>query len=181
MVDVKIVSATNMEIEQLFESGCIRKDLLYRLGTVRLEIPPLHERPVDLAPLAKQFIREFNIEMGRNILDLTEEVYELFTLYDWPGNVRELRNIIENAFNLCSGRFIEKDDLPKYMINAVSINNKHYSSTYEKGLKCTMEEIEKDIIIHTLNNSNTKAEVARKLKLSKQALQYKLEKYGLDS
>lgn len=181
MVDVKIVSATNMEIEQLFESGCIRKDLLYRLGTVRLEIPPLHERPVDLAPLAKQFIREFNIEMGRNILDLTEEVYELFTLYDWPGNVRELRNIIENAFNLCSGRFIEKDDLPKYMINAVSINNKHYSSTYENGLKCTMEEIEKDIIIHTLNNSNTKAEVARKLKLSKQALQYKLEKYGLDS
>lgn len=180
MVDVKIVSATNMNIDQLFESGRIRKDLLYRLGTVRLEIPPLRDRLVDLGPLSKNFIREFNMEMNRNILDLTEEVYEMFNLYDWPGNVRELRNVIENAFNLCAGRFIERDDLPKYMVNALSVTEEHYRNTYEKGLKSAMDEIEKDIILHTLNNSTTKAEVARKLKLSKQALQYKLEKYNLD-
>lgn len=180
-VDVKIVSATNMEIDELFASGCIRKDLLYRLGTVRLEIPPLHQRLVDLAPLAKHFIHDFNIEMGRDILDLTEEVYELFNLYNWPGNVRELRNIIESAFNLCSGRFIEKDDLPQYIINTLNHATKRYQAAYEKGLKVTLDEIEKDILLHTLNHSETKADVARKLKLSKQALQYKLEKYNLDS
>lgn len=181
MVDVKVVSATNMEIEKLFSSGCIRKDLLYRLGTVRLEIPPLVERLADLAPLVKHFINEFNVEMDRDILDLTEEVYEMFNSYSWPGNVRELRNIIESAFNLCSGRFIEKDDLPQYIVNDLNIKNKKYQTAYERGLKATLEDFEKDIILHTINVSQSKAEVARKLKISKQALQYKLEKYGLEN
>lgn len=180
MVDVKIVSATNMEIDKLFSSGCIRKDLLYRLSTVRLEIPSLNYRRADLAPLIKHFIHEFNIEMNRDILDVTEEVYGLFNSYSWPGNIRELRNIIESAFNLCAGRFIEKDDLPQYIFNAVTLKDARYQKAYESGLKAALEAFEKEIIMHTLEECNTKADVARKLKLSKQSLQYKLEKYDLD-
>lgn len=179
-VDVKIVTATNEKIDDIFENGAVRKDLLYRLSTVRLEIPPLRRRIVDIAPLTKHFIREFNYDMNRDLIDLTEEVYELFTSYQWPGNVRELRNIIEGAFNLCSGRFIEKKDLPNYLITNAYVKHTNYEAACEKGLKYTMDQIEKDIIVSVLSQCGSRAEAARRLKLSKQAFQYKLQKYELE-
>lgn len=179
-VDVKIISAINESTETIHESGSLRKDLIYRLNTVCLKIPPLRERIVDIAPLSKSFIKEFNYDMSKNIIDLTEEVYDIFSGYDWPGNVRELKNIIEGAFNLCDGRFIGKQDLPEYLIKKDYIKTSGHQMTYQVGLKNAMEQIEKDIIVETLKDSSCRAEAARKLKLSKQAFQYKLEKYKLE-
>lgn len=179
-VDVKIISAINESTETIHESGSLRKDLIYRLNTVCLKIPPLRERIVDIAPLSKSFIKEFNYAMSKNIIDLTEEVYDIFSGYDWPGNVRELRNIIEGAFNLCDGRFIGKQDLPEYLTKKDYIKASSHQMTYQMGLKNAMEQIEKDIIVETLKDSSCRAEAARKLKLSKQAFQYKLEKYKLE-
>ena len=179
-VDVKIISAINESTETIHESGSLRKDLIYRLNTVCLKIPPLRERIVDIAPLSKSFIKEFNYAMSKNIIDLTEEVYDIFSGYDWPGNVRELKNIIEGAFNLCDGRFIGKQDLPEYLIKKDYIKTSDHQMTYQVGLKNAMEQIEKDIIVETLKDSSCRAEAARKLKLSKQAFQYKLEKYKLE-
>jgi arginine utilization regulatory protein len=179
-VDVKIISAINESTETIHESGSLRKDLIYRLNTVCLKIPPLRERIVDIAPLSKSFIKEFNYAMSKNIIDLTEEVYDIFSGYDWPGNVRELKNIIEGAFNLCDGRFIGKQDLPEYLIKKDYIKTSGHQMTYQVGLKNAMEQIEKDIIVETLKDSSCRAEAARKLKLSKQAFQYKLEKYKLE-
>lgn len=179
-VDVKIISAINESTETIHESGSLRKDLIYRLNTVCLKIPPLRERIVDIAPLSKYFIKEFNYAMSKNIIDLTEEVYDIFSGYDWPGNVRELRNIIEGAFNLCDGRFIGKQDLPEYLTKKDYIKTSGHQMTYQVGLKNAMEQIEKDIIVETLKDSSCRAEAARKLKLSKQAFQYKLEKYKLE-
>ena len=179
-VDVKIISAINESTETIHESGSLRKDLIYRLNTVCLKIPPLRERIVDIAPLSKSFIKEFNYAMSKNIIDLTEEVYDIFSGYDWPGNVRELKNIIEGAFNLCDGRFIGKQDLPEYLIKKNYIKTSGHQMTYQVGLKNAMEQIEKDIIVETLKDSSCRAEAARKLKLSKQAFQYKLEKYKLE-
>ena len=179
-VDVKIISAINESTETIHESGSLRKDLIYRLNTVCLKIPPLRERIVDIAPLSKSFIKEFNYAMSKNIIDLTEEVYDIFSGYDWPGNVRELKNIIEGAFNLCDGRFIGKQDLPEYLIKKDYIKTSGHQMTYQVGLKNAMEQIEKDIIVETLKESSCRAEAARKLKLSKQAFQYKLEKYKLE-
>ena len=179
-VDVKIISAINESTETIHESGSLRKDLIYRLNTVCLKIPPLRERIVDIAPLSKSFIKEFNYAMSKNIIDLTEEVYDIFSGYDWPGNVRELKNIIEGAFNLCDGRFIGKQDLPEYLIKKDYIKTFGHQMTYQVGLKNAMEQIEKDIIVETLKDSSCRAEAARKPKLSKQAFQYKLEKYKLE-
>ena len=179
-VDVKIISAINESTETIHKSGSLRKDLIYRLNTVCLKIPPLRERIVDIAPLSKSFIKEFNYAMSKNIIDLTEEVYDIFSGYDWPGNVRELKNIIEGAFNLCDGRFIGKQDLPEYLIKKDYIKTSGHQMTYQVGLKNAMEQIEKDIIVETLKDSSCRAEAARKLKLSKQAFQYKLEKYKLE-
>lgn len=179
-VDVKIISAINESTETIHESGSLRKDLIYRLNTVCLKIPPLRERIVDIAPLSKSFIKEFNYAMSKNIIDLTEEVYDIFSGYDWPGNVRELKNIIEGAFNLCDGRFIGKQDLSEYLIKKDYIKTSGHQMTYQVGLKNAMEQIEKDIIVETLKDSSCRAEAARKLKLSKQAFQYKLEKYKLE-
>lgn len=180
-VDVKIISATNEASETLHNSGNIRKDLMYRLNTVSLELPPLRDRIIDIGPLSKYFISEFNYSMNKNILDLTDEVYEIFSGYYWPGNVRELRNIIEGAFNLSSGKFIEKSQLPEYMTKKEYMSKSNYQKTCEIGLKKAIEQIEKDIITETLKNSCCRADAAHKLKLSKQSLQYKLEKYNLEN
>ncbi|MFQ9426898.1 MAG: sigma-54 interaction domain-containing protein [Anaerovoracaceae bacterium] len=179
-VDVKIISAVNDSQDGAAGSPNIRKDLLYRLNTVCLNIPPLRERIVDIGPLAKFFINEFNYHMNKNILDLTDEVYAIFSDYHWPGNVRELKNIIEGAFDLSSGRFIEKKDLPEYLTKKEYAPDSNYMKTCKVGLKGAMEQIEKEIILETLKDSSCRAEAARKLKLSKQSFQYKLEKYQLE-
>lgn len=179
-VDVKIISAVNDSQNFASGSASIRKDLLYRLNTVCLNIPPLRERIVDIGPLSKYFINQFNYQMNKNIIDLTDDVYGIFSDYQWPGNVRELKNIIEGAFNLSSGRFIERRDLPEYMRKKDFARSSNYMETCRIGLKGAMEQIEKDIIIETLKDSSCRAEAARKLKLSKQSLQYKLEKYQLE-
>ena len=172
-VDVKIISAVNGGTENL------RPDLLYRLNTVTLEIPPLRERIADIGPLSKHFIGEFNALMNRDIIDLSEEVYDLFSHYDWPGNVRELRNIIESAFNLSEGRFIGKAALPAYLTQRSYLRSSGYSSALQRGLKAALADIEREIIAEALRQSPSRAEAARRLHLSKQAFQYKLDKYGL--
>ena len=119
----------------------------------------MYERQIiDIGPLSKYFISEFNYSMNKNILDLTDEVYEIFSGYYWPGNVRELRNIIEGAFNLSSGKFIEKSQLPEYMTKKEYMSKSNYQKTCEIGLKKAIEQIEKDIITETLKNSCCRAD-----------------------
>lgn len=178
-INVRIVSSTNQSIEEIKKTGNFRKDLLYRLSVVYLEIPPLRERKVDILPLSKYFIRDFNYRMKRNIIDLSDEVYGLFTRYDWPGNVRELRNVIESAFNLSSKRFITREDLPHYLFDKNLNNDEYYDEAYSIGLNKTLEKIERSIIEDALENSHSKAAAAKKLKISKQAFQYKLDKYKI--
>lgn len=180
-IDVKIISAVNEEPMKCISTNKIREDLFYRLSVVQLNIPPLRERMEDLKLLVKYFIDHYNEKMNKNILDIDENVEKIFKSYKWLGNVRELKNIIEGAFNLTSSRLIQKKDLPVYLIDRTKPMEftTEIRSKKDISLQEMIEQFERSIIQETLQNSSNYIEAANTLKISKQSLNYKLNKYSL--
>ncbi|MEF3696643.1 sigma-54 interaction domain-containing protein [Desulfolutivibrio sp.] len=113
--DARVVAATNRDLEAMVAEGTFRRDLFYRLGVVRLVLPPLRERPEDIALLTAHFIAGQNAVQGKNVLGASQEVMRLLLHHDFPGNVRELQNILEYAFILCPGGQIGLEHLPDYL------------------------------------------------------------------
>lgn len=189
--NIKILSAVNEDPLVSVREKRLREDLFYRLSAVQLNIPPLRERGDDLSYLVKYFIKKFNQKMNRDVLDIDSEVEWIFKNYSWPGNVRELRNIIEGAFNVSSNRIIRKRDIAEY------VYRKHPKSEFDnfedsnqdlilseekpfsKSLPEMLEEYERKILIYAISNSSSFVEAAEKLQITKQSLNYKLNKYNI--
>lgn len=184
--DVRIVSAMNVDPISAVREGLLRKDLFYRLGVVQLPLPPLRKRINDIQLLTKFFLQIFNQKLDRNITDVSDLVKNLFSEYEWPGNVRELRNTIESAFNLCTGNTIQLNDIPSYIVydqneslpQPAKIDE--LDQVEELGLQEAVRQYEKRMICRALESSRTVTDAAAKLKLTRQALQYKITKYHLD-
>ncbi|MGB6137759.1 MAG: sigma-54-dependent Fis family transcriptional regulator [Shewanella sp.] len=170
-VDVRIISATNKDLEAAVEAGDFRQDLYYRLNVIELKIPPLRNRGEDILPLARFFISDFNEKLGRQITGLNYKTADLLLNYDWPGNIRQLANTIERAVVLSPGPQIMPEDLPDEFhqnITTPSINN---------GIK-PLNTIEKDYIVSVLETlNNNKALTAKKLGMSLATLYRKLKEY----
>lgn len=186
-VDVKIVSAINQNPIDCIREGKLREDLFYRLSVVQLTMPPLRARHNDLYFLTNAFIKEFNEKMHRHIIGIDEEVQKIFEQYDWPGNVRELKNVIEGAFNVTDSGFIQKRDLPEYLVH---IGMKHQRNEFVKkesvdfndptfSLDGAVKAYDMQLIREALNQTKNLTEAARKLRISKQTLNYKMNKYDL--
>ncbi|MBR3785560.1 MAG: sigma 54-interacting transcriptional regulator [Firmicutes bacterium] len=179
-LDLKIISATNKNPLLCVKDNILREDLFYRLSTVLMDIPPLRERIVDIPLLVNFFIEQNNNRMNKNVSGVTQEVMEVFLNYQWPGNVRELKNVIEGAFNVIGSSEIKKDDLPPYLLNNYSHQNERLISYGEDmSLPERLEEYEKRLLIQALDSTNNLTRAAEKLKITKQALNYKILKYGL--
>ncbi len=177
--DVRIVSAMNEAPIKAVSNNKLRDDLYYRIGVIEIHLPELKDRKEDIKLLTKHFIETFNIEMKKNIIGITEEVETIFNNYSWPGNVRELKNVIERAFNLSSSNFIQVKHLPYYMRESkISIRNNNIKLG-EKSLTEYVDEFEKGLIQLALSRSNNLTETAELLRISKQALNYKIKKYDL--
>lgn len=179
-IDVRIVSAVNREPWESIKEGRLREDLFYRLSVVQINIPSLKERRKDIKLLTNYFIDKYNRTMNRKIIGISEEVEETFRNYSWPGNVRELKNVIEGAFNLTSGNLIQMKDLPDYLLS----REKEYEGRIEGELgkiplNTMVEDFEKMIIEKAIRRTNNMTEAAKLLKISKQLLKYKINKYGL--
>ncbi len=114
-VDFRVVAATNRDLGEMTREGLFRRDLFYRLNVARIQIPPLRERPDDVAPLIAHCVAQLNREFTFGIEGLSPEAARLLQTYSWPGNVRELRNILESAFVTCAGSLIGVDDLPPHL------------------------------------------------------------------
>ena len=114
-VNVRVLAATNQNLEQALASGAFREDLYYRLNVIRLELPTLKERPEDIIPLAERFLHRMKEEHGREIQGFAPTVIRLLENYEFPGNVRELENIVERAVALCLGKLIQPADLPEFI------------------------------------------------------------------
>lgn len=187
-IDVKIVSAINQQPMECVRTGKLREDLFYRLSVVQLSLPPLRERLNDLFFLVSHFIGQYNEKMHRKILGIDEEVENLFRRYPWPGNVRELKNIIEGAFNVTDAAFIQLKDLPEYLFTAAG-REPDYMGTSKPAVNLddpdfsidkAMSDFEISIIEKALAQTRTMSDAAKKLKISKQALNYKMNKYGIN-
>ncbi len=183
-IEVKIVSAVNENPIKCISSRKLREDLFYRLSVVQLTIPPLRERINDLFFMVSHFIREYNIKMNRSIIGIDERVEAVFREYDWPGNVRELKNVIEGAFNVASSDFIQAKDLPEYLLhNVARIEEMPGADVFEDpefALDRAVADYESSLIRRALSESDNLVEAAKKLKISKQSLHYKMGKYGID-
>ena len=115
-VDVRIMAATNRDLQKEINSGGFRRDLFYRLGVVTLDVPPLRHHPEDIPKLADRYLAEFRLRINNSVERFTEEAMEALIRYPWPGNIRELINVVERAVLLCEGNQITLDDLPRTIV-----------------------------------------------------------------
>lgn len=168
-VDVRVVAATNKNLEEEVRAGRFREDLFYRLNVVRIEMPALRERKDDIPLLVHSFLREFNVENGKNITGFDNKSKAAMLKYNWPGNIRELKNCVESAVVMCSGNEITIEDLP----NSIQAKSQEKSIVIPMGI--TMEEAEMIIIQETLvaNNGN-KTKTADVLGIGRKTLHRKL-------
>lgn len=170
-VDVRIISATNADLEQLVAASKFRHDLYYRLNVVKLYIPPLRERKEDIIPLAEYFVQKLNSQLGLNVYGISKEARQLLLEYDWPGNVRELNNVLEMAMNFCQHPEITPEDLPLHIRK-----NASQPTDYREA----MEQAERQIIVQTLDIvGKNREEAARRLGISRATLFRLLKKHNL--
>ena len=179
-IDIRIIAATNEEPGSLVEEGRLREDLFYRLGVVQIDLPSLAERKEDIQLLVKHFINFYNSKMNITISEILPEVMNKFNSYDWPGNIRELKNAVESAYNSVTSEVITLDDIPKRI--RFHNDSTTCSPNYETSCRLSkmVEESEKQIIINELKRTNYKKSIAAKnLGISKQLLNYKINKYSI--
>lgn len=186
-VDVRIIAATNKNLEEEIRQGAFREDLFYRLNVVSIVIPPLRERSTDIPQLIEYFVRKYSENSEKRIRGITNEAMRLLMNYHWPGNVRQLEAVIERAMLLSDGREIEHYDLPIEVrffdlpaqnLRATARNGKFGIEIPSGGI--SFEELERDLIVQAMERSDwviTKA--ARLLGLSYRTLQYRLEKFRI--
>ncbi|HYR89237.1 MAG TPA: sigma-54 dependent transcriptional regulator [Terriglobia bacterium] len=174
-VDVRIIAATNQNLEAAVQSGRFRQDLFFRLNVVRIEPPPLRRIKEDIHALAIHFVRKLNRKFGRQVSSITPDAMAALMNYDFPGNVRELENIMERAYALGANGQISAADLPALVARSKTAGNAAATSSPK-----TLEDLERDLIAATLSaNGNDKARAAQALGLSERTLYRRLKKLGL--
>ena len=174
-VDVRVVAATNRNLEDEVKAGRFREDLFYRLNVVRIEMPALRERMDDIPLLMHSFLREFNIENKKNIKGFDKASKAAMIKYNWPGNIRELKNAVESAVVMCTGDEIKIEDLPR----ALRSQGEEKVITIPIGI--TMNEAEKIIIQENLAaNKGNKSKTADILGIGRKTLHRKLEELQIE-
>ncbi len=174
-VDVRVVAATNRNLEDEVKAGRFREDLFYRLNVVRIEMPALRERMDDIPLLMHSFLREFNIENKKNIKGFDKASKAAMIKYNWPGNIRELKNAVESAVVMCTGDEIKIEDLPR----ALRSQGEEKVITIPIGI--TMDEAEKIIIQENLAaNKGNKSKTADILGIGRKTLHRKLEELQIE-
>ncbi|AGL01066.1 sigma-54-dependent Fis family transcriptional regulator [Desulfoscipio gibsoniae] len=175
-VDVRVIAATNRNLEEMIVNGEFREDLYYRVNVVTLNIPPLRRRVEDIELLLDYFIERFNDVFGLQVTGAENEVIQTLKNYRWPGNVRELENVVERAFNVIDGNIIRKEHLPLYLHN----NQKYKGTIREGGLAKLVEDVEREAIINALEAcGGNKNRTAAMLGISRAGLYKKLNRYKI--
>ncbi|MDJ0622057.1 MAG: sigma-54 dependent transcriptional regulator [Desulfocapsaceae bacterium] len=174
-VNVRVIAATNRNLEEEVAAGNFREDLYYRLNVVMLTVPPLRERKEDIPDLVHFFVEKFAEKNRRTVEGITSECMQLLLNYQWPGNVRELENAIERGVILMRGEQLTEKSLP---LSLQKYNEKSQVNNIENGPPSSLQEAEKMLILQTLEETEgNKSEAARRLGISRKTLQNKLQKY----
>ncbi|HEY7366378.1 MAG TPA: sigma-54 dependent transcriptional regulator [Methylomirabilota bacterium] len=172
-VDVRVIAATNRNLEQAMKTGIFRQDLFYRLNVIRITLAPLRERREDMPALVNHFIRRFNKRFRRDVRGITPDALAALATYDFPGNVRELENLIERAYAMGTREHITLADLP-----SLSARPSLTPAADTKNVP-TLAEVEKELILRALAvHNNDKEEAARALGISRRTIYRRLKEYG---
>ncbi|MBI4961591.1 MAG: sigma-54-dependent Fis family transcriptional regulator [Desulfovibrio sp.] len=180
-VDIRVVTATNKDLQAAVAAGTFREDLFYRLNVVRIDMPALRERREDIPLLAGHFLRKYAAENEKTVQGFTSEAMDSLTGYEWPGNVRQLQNVVERCVVLASGELIGVEDLPA----EVRDEETQYKSAVDLlpvqiNLGETLEKIEAALVRRALARTDfVQVKAAEMLGVSKSLLQYKLKKYNI--
>ncbi|AOT72836.1 sigma-54 interaction domain-containing protein [Geosporobacter ferrireducens] len=180
-IDVRIIASTNEEPYEAVEKGILRKDLFYRINVIPINLPPLRERKDDIEVLMNGFIEKINHKMNKKIIGAEEKVLKAFKSYRWPGNVRELENTIEAAMNIIENETILKmEHFPPQISAKLFAPIPTRKLTFRKNLTDTLLEIESDLIIKALRESDDNiSKAAEQLGIKRQTLQHKMKKYNI--
>lgn len=178
-VSVRVIAATNEDLEMAVSNKQFREDLYYRLNVFNIHLPPLRKRPGDISFLTKHFIAQFNQKYDKSVTDVSSESWHFLERYNWPGNVRELKNVIQRAVLLAKGTQLSPDLLPERILDEDldSFSPKTPNPIYP-GL--SLAEVEKEFISMTLHFcKHNKSKTAQLLKISRKALYEKMKRFGL--
>lgn len=181
-IDVRIVAATNRDLREAIAEGKFREDFYYRLNVFSLEVSALKDRRDDIPLLVDHFLRKFSLELGKEVVEVDDEVMGILLNYDWPGNVRELENTIERAVVLAESDSITRDELPPHLLETVPADIPiALPSRNEGSLIERTDRLESDLIQGALERFRwNKTKAAEHLGLKRTTLQYKIKKYGLE-
>nr|MBA3239775.1 sigma-54-dependent Fis family transcriptional regulator [Acidobacteriota bacterium] len=189
--DVRVIAASNVDLERAAERGTFRRDLFYRLSVFPISLPPLRERPGDIHTLVIHFLEHYKQKTGRFIPGISRRALEALINYEWPGNVRELENAVERAVIIASGRQIEPEDLPESISRVVREERARDRTDRERAalegrevklelsVPATIDEIERRAIEATLDyTGGDKTRAARALGIGRKTLYRKLQQYN---
>jgi DNA-binding NtrC family response regulator len=189
-VSFRVIAATHRDLHAMIREGRFREDLYYRLSMVEIRVPSLAERKEDLPLLTRHFIDKFSTQFGKPIQGMTQRASIALARYDWPGNVRELENVVGHACMMVLNETIDVTELPEYLRSPNHLQHEPYQATQssaigaapETGLSAgsTLEDTERRLISDALAKaSGNQSEAARSLRIGRDALRYKMKKYGL--
>ena len=174
-VDVRLVTATNKDLEEEVRAGRFREDLYYRLAVIPIHLPPLRERAEDIEPLAQAFLKRFSARMSKVVETIDPEALEVLRRYHWPGNVRQLENTIESGVALCQGNILRTDDFP------IRLRESHSGNVESNDTLQSLETLERTHILRTLERvGGNRKRAAEILRISTTTLWRRLKEFELD-
>jgi len=179
-LDVRIITATNRNLEEMIQKNEFREDLYYRFNVIQIKIPPLRERKADIPALVNHFIEKYSSVNGKNIKTISKEAMNLLMKYDYPGNIRELENIIQRAVVLTRNSIISLNDMPKALTESgfTGSDETDLGKTESGDLNHSVEQLEKSMIEKALKKTGgNQSKAAEMLNISERTLRYKLSKY----
>ena len=182
--DIRLIAATNRNLQEMVEQGRFREDLFYRLDVYNIVVPPLRERADDVPLLAEAFLRQLSAEMERNVSGFTQAALDALTAYAWPGNVRELRNAIERSLLSCRSDSVDVQDLPRTIVQ-VQLTERPEGPAYavaiqDQDLDTWLAEVERRAILDALQQTKgVQAHAAKRLGISERSLWHRIKKLGI--
>jgi len=175
-VNVRLIAATNKNMEEAIAAGQFREDLFYRLNVFTIFVPPLRERKPDVLLLADHFLQKFSSEHGKDIRRISTPAIDMLTAYHWPGNARELQNVVERAVLVCDGHVVHAHHLPPTLQTAEASG-----TVMNVSLGEAMAAYEKDLLQDSLKSTRgNRAKAARLLRTTDRIFNYKVRQLGID-
>jgi len=183
-IDVRVIAATNRELNKEIEAGHFREDLYYRLAVIPISIPPLRDRKSDILPLVRHFISKYNRKLDRSVRGITEDALRCFEQYRWPGNVRELENVIERGVTLETSEFLQKGRLPEHIQRGGFFRDSaampFFTAELGLDLEAFLRDLERQIIEQALSLADgNQTRAAEILRLSYRSLRHRIETLGI--